>query len=481
MRSLIAIVAFAGKEIRHVVRQPKLVAALILGPFIILGLFAAGFNPSPPDLRSIIVADPDSEFRDDVERLASEVDGQVDIVEVTDDEDTARQRLEDGDVDLVVVTPGDVMDTLADGEHARITVFHNRLDPFEQAAVRVAARQAVDELNRTILSEVAAVSQDRSAEVDEVLPEARRASASLSEAIRNGDPEEERAARTRLERSLGTLENGANPGRVDPRGTDRISNVRSILDDMESGPEGAEDAERLEAELAALESDLDLLRSIPPDILVQPFVAETELVDSTEVPLTSYYSPAVMVVLLQHVVLTFAALSVVQERQVGATDLFRVGPVRTAELLAGKFGGYAALGVVIALVLVGLLVGGFSTPMVGDWGWLAAVLALTMAASLGLGFVIAATAKTDVEAVQYSMLALLFTIFMSGLVVSLTRLTDGVRELAFLAPATAGTVALQDVMFRGQPPRGSMLVILSVYAVVAMSVAYAALRKRKVA
>src|SRR5690606_15015765 len=139
------------------------------------------------------------------------------------------------------------------------------------------------------------------------------------------------------------------------------------------------------------------------------------------VPLTTYYSPGVVAVLLQHVVLTFAALSVVGERQTGSTELFRVGPVRVGEFLAGKFLGYAFLGSIIAAGLMAVVIFVFGTPMFGSHWCAIAVLALTMSASLGLGFVIAAAANSDAQAVQFSMMALLFTIFFSGMVVSLSR------------------------------------------------------------
>ncbi|NIS32344.1 MAG: hypothetical protein GWN07_30675, partial [Actinobacteria bacterium] len=52
---------------------------------------------------------------------------------------------------------------------------------------------------------------------------------------------------------------------------------------------------------------------------------------------------------------------------------------------------------------------GFGVPVAAGWGWTAAVLALLVVASLGLGFVIAGWARSDSQAIQFSMLTLLFT------------------------------------------------------------------------
>ncbi len=67
------------------------------------------------------------------------------------------------------------------------------------------------------------------------------------------------------------------------------------------------------------------------------------------------------------------------------------------------------------------------------------------------------------------------------MVVSLSRLADGVRQIAYLAPATAGTSALQDVMFLGNEPNLVSLAVLGAYIVVSFGVAYAWLRRRQVA
>src|SRR5690606_24208030 len=263
---------------------------------------------------------------------------------------------------------------------------------------------------------------------------------------------------------------------------ERVGTSRSDVEAIDSSdPAAADRAEEIEGELAELEAAIAEFRSVSPRVLVQPFIASTELASGVDIPLTTYYSPGVVAVLLQHVVLTFAALSVVTERSTGSTEMFRVGPVRVGEFLVGKFLGYAFFGVVIGAALIALVAYAFGTPMFGSWLWLALILALTMSASLGLGFVIAAAANTDAQAVQFSMLALLFTIFFSGMVVSLNRLADGVRQAAYLAPATSATEGLQDVMFRGEAPDPLTVGILAIYTIVSLVIAYLWLRRRQVA
>lgn len=494
MRSLVTILAFAGKEIRQVLRQPRLMTALVIGPFVILGLFALGFQANPPPLETLLVLPEGSEIEQRIEEVREALGEELVLAGTTREEAEARRRLVTGDVDLVVVAPPDAAETVRGNEHATIMVYHNRLDPFDRAYITVAARSTVDQLNRVVLAEVAEAAQERVGEYDEALPAARQSMDTMADALRRGDEEEADQAQSEALESLEVVEQQLGLSSDFMEGMERsmgteseslgqeVGSASSEIEQLDTtDQDAAEQAEAIEARLAQLDEGLSDFRSISPDVLVQPFVADTALAQGEDIPLTTYYSPGVVTVLLQHVVLTFAALSVVSERSTGSTELFRAGPVRVPEFLTGKFLGYALLGAVVSALLMVLIVFVFGTPMLGSWLWAAVVLALTMAASLGLGFVIAAAAASDAQAVQFSMLALLFTIFFSGMVVSLSRLAEGVRQVAYLAPATAGTQGLHNVMFRGASPGGDNLAVLAVYTVLSIVLAYAWLRRRQVA
>ena len=81
----------------------------------------------------------------------------------------------------------------------------------------------------------------------------------------------------------------------------------------------------------------------------------------------------------------------------------------------------------------------------------ALTVSLVIFASLGLGFAISGLAKTDSQAVQYSMVVLLLSIFFTGFVLPLDQLTVPVRWVSYLVPGTFGISGLQNVIFRGQP------------------------------
>src|SRR5690606_22057509 len=117
MRSLLTILAFARKEVRQVLRQPRLMAALIVGPFVILGLFAAGFQPSPPPLRTLLGLPPDSGIEARLPEIQESLGDDIDLLDTTTDLEGARQLLTDGEIDLVVVAPEDAPELIRSNEH----------------------------------------------------------------------------------------------------------------------------------------------------------------------------------------------------------------------------------------------------------------------------------------------------------------------------------------------------------------------------
>jgi len=57
--------------------------------------------------------------------------------------------------------------------------------------------------------------------------------------------------------------------------------------------------------------------------------------------------------------------------------------------------------------------------------------------------------QTDTQAVQYSMLLLLASIFFSGFFMDLRMMKEPITVLAWSLPATYGIRMLQDIMLRG--------------------------------
>jgi ABC-2 type transport system permease protein len=190
-------------------------------------------------------------------------------------------------------------------------------------------------------------------------------------------------------------------------------------------------------------------QQIEPEVIASPTRAATRNVAATPPAVLSYFAPAVLALLLQHMAVTLSALSLVRERLSGAIELFRVSPVTTLEILIGKYLGFGLLTMLIGGILVGLVIGVFGVPLIGDPGYLVLVMLLVTFASLGLGLLISVVADSERQAVQLSLLVLLASVFFSGFVLPVEEFQPAVQVGALALPVTVGIRQMQDTMLQG--------------------------------
>lgn len=205
--------------------------------------------------------------------------------------------------------------------------------------------------------------------------------------------------------------------------------------------------------------------SIPTNVLVSPFQPASKNLAPTTPNFVAYYAPAVLALLVQHIAVTLTALALVRERLSGAIELFRIGPISSGEVLVGKYVSYLVQAAVLTAILVVLMLLALGVPVLGSLAWLAGILALLIAASLGLGFLISAVSKTETQAVQLSLLVLLASVFFSGFFLPLHNLLKPVWAVTYSLPVSYGIQALQGIMLRGVPPPAWQLGALAGMAV----------------
>ena len=97
--------ALSGKETAEIIRQPRLILTLVLGPFLILLLFGVSYTEEAAPRRALIVVGQDNPMRSEVPGFAEDLGSQLIYEGMTDDKDMALRRLAEGAVDLVVVVP----------------------------------------------------------------------------------------------------------------------------------------------------------------------------------------------------------------------------------------------------------------------------------------------------------------------------------------------------------------------------------------
>ena len=184
---VIQALAFVRKELSEILRQPRLLLLLVFGPFVLLLLFGAGYQDATIGLRTEFVGPPGSIYEQAVSKYTDQVGDYIDPMGFTNDVDAATERLDDEELDVVVVFPTAALDQILSGESATIEVLHEKLDPFQQTAIDIAARLAVQEVNTSILGAIAGGAQDVLDPVDEVATVLTERAAALADAVATGD------------------------------------------------------------------------------------------------------------------------------------------------------------------------------------------------------------------------------------------------------------------------------------------------------
>lgn len=217
--------------------------------------------------------------------------------------------------------------------------------------------------------------------------------------------------------------------------------------------------------------------AIPPEVIAAPTTAEVVNIAPTAPAVTSYFAPAVLALILQHLAVTLVAMSLVRERTSGLIELFRIAPVSPAEVLTGKLLAFGLIGGAIATVTFALLVLVLGVPLIGALWLVVLAVGLLLVASIGLGMLIAVVSDSERQAVQLSLLVLLASVFFSGFVLPITEFSEPVRAIAYTLPVTHGIRLLQDLMLRGTTNHAWELLALGVIALVTLFLAWFLLRR----
>ena len=217
--------------------------------------------------------------------------------------------------------------------------------------------------------------------------------------------------------------------------------------------------------LTSLQKQSGVLPNLKPESIVSPLTPEYSNARGQALSFTTFYAPSVLALILQHIAVTLAALSLVRERLRGTMEIFRVAPISANTILLGKYLAYTLFVGVLVAVLAGLLLL-LGTPFLGSVPQFAALSALLILASLGIGFVISAVSNSDTQAVQLSMLTLLLSIFFSGFFLPLENFWPPMRILADALPLTHGIVGFRDIMLKAAAPDALTWILPSVIALV---------------
>jgi ABC-2 type transport system permease protein len=433
----------------------------------------------------------------DIQDFGKSLTAQITYIGTTAELNSALDQLRVGIVDLVIVVPTEAITAIKNNQQAVFTFYYHAIDPVEVSNIKYLGWLYVGVVNQQVLESFASQGQKDSVTMQTSLQEAHQNVTDMRQALLAGNTvlahQKQQALAGNVsaislaaDASLGLLDSlqqtsgsptGATTPPVQTTLSDLNTNTTQLGNTTDSNSVQLARLDKTDKNITDLETKLAEFQSIQPSIMVSPFVSETKSVANAQPTMPEYFALGVLALLLQHLAVTFSALSIVRERSVGTLELFRVSPLSAAEALFGKYISYMLFGGVIAAILSALLVFGLHVPMLGSWWYFALVIAAVLFTSMGIGFTISIISQSDSQAVQYSMIVLLASVFFSGFIMSLNLLWQPVRVISWMLPTTYGTQLLRDIALRGIAPDWTLLAVLLGIGVVLMFISWRLLRR----
>jgi len=214
------------------------------------------------------------------------------------------------------------------------------------------------------------------------------------------------------------------------------------------------------------------LRRIPPgtapDILFNP-----------ELDTAPVMVPSLIGLILLFVGTVITSLGVVKERESGTLEQLAVMPLRPVDVTIGKIAPYFVVAVVdmAVVTLAGLWI--FGVPFVGSPILFGVYSLVFLFVVLGLGVAISTVSRSQGEAIQLAIMALLPQIMLSGMIFPLESMAAGVRWIGYVLPLTWFVAGMRGIFLKGSSVAtlAVPLAYLTVMAIVVFGVAVTRFRR----
>ena len=195
---------------------------------------------------------------------------------------------------------------------------------------------------------------------------------------------------------------------------------------------------------------IDLGKNLPKEIrhefssMMSPWEIKAETLYNPKLLFVDYVVPGIVGLILQLLTVTLIASAITREREVGTLSQLLVTPLHRSEIVIGKVLPYLVISLflIASTIAVGNLHFGvkFHEPVL-----LAVTCFLFLLFSLGLGLLISAFSRTQTQAIQISVFALLPILLLSGAFAPLEQLPRTVRIFSELFPLTHFCRAFRSV------------------------------------
>ena len=161
--------------------------------------------------------------------------------------------------------------------------------------------------------------------------------------------------------------------------------------------------------------------------------------------------PGIAGLILVFIGTLITSLGVVRERQTGTLEQLAVMPFRPWDVIVGKIAPYFMVAAVDLAVIVGVGMGLFGVPFVGNPATFVLGALLFLLVTLGMGVLISTVSQNQGQAIQLAFMVVLPQVLLSGLIFPAASMAAGVRWISYVLPLTYFIQISRGVMLKGAP------------------------------
>jgi len=184
---------------------------------------------------------------------------------------------------------------------------------------------------------------------------------------------------------------------------------------------------------------------------VAPFSLERDFVyGSEDTRFIDSFAPGVVALAVLMVTTIFSVIMVVREKAGGMLERLFATPLRPVELVLGLALALAVIAFFQSVVVLGAALLLFQVQVVGNIALAFGILLLFAIGNQGLGIMLSAAAKNELQAIQFVPLILFPSLLLTGVFFPLEAIPSGLRPLSYVVPPTYASDALHSVMLRGR-------------------------------
>lgn len=193
-----------------------------------------------------------------------------------------------------------------------------------------------------------------------------------------------------------------------------------------------------------------------------------------------YFAPGVISFAIMMVTTMITIILFVNERRNGTLQRLLASPASESEIVVGYALAFAVIGIIQSIVVLIAAILLFDVSIVGNIFLALIVILLLAFGHQGLGILLSAGAKNELQAIQFIPLILFPSILLAGLFWPIESIPSYLQPLSYIIPLRYGIDAERSIMLRGWG-MGEIwidIIVLVLFALLTLSASVLLLKRR---